>query len=120
MKIIDLSVPIEEGPSDPIPLKIDYKNHRDGAEFLSRFFGADATDMPMGGAAEVVVMSSHAGTHVDAPWHYAPTSEGRSARTIDEMPLEWFFSDALALDMRHKPNGSAISIEDIVQRLERI
>ena len=121
MRIIDLSLPIEEGPSDPIPVKITYKNHENGAEFLSKFFGADKSDLPHGGgAAEAVALSSHSGTHVDAPWHYAPTSEGRKARTIDELPPEWFFSDGVVLDMTHKPNGSAVTVDDIRQSLEKI
>jgi kynurenine formamidase len=121
MRMIDLSVPIEEGPSEPMPPKITYKSHEEGAEFLSQFFGTDKSDLPQGGgAAELVSLGTHAGTHIDAPWHYAPTSEGKKARTIDEMPLEWFFSDGVVLDMRHKPNGSAVTVGDIQQCLEKI
>jgi kynurenine formamidase len=121
MRIIDLSLPIEEGPSDPIPVAITYKSHENGAEFLSKFFGADKGDLPYGGgAAEMVALSSHSGTHVDAPWHYASTSEGKKARTIDELPPEWFFSDGVVLDVTHKLNGSAVTVEDIRLSLEKI
>ncbi len=122
MKIIDLSLPTEESPSEPIGVKITHLNHEQGSEFLCRFFGCVNDDLPggLGAAAESVTLSSHAGTHVDAPWHYAPTSEGRKARTIDEMPPEWFFNDGVVLDMRHKPNGSAVTVEDIRQCLEKM
>jgi len=121
MRMIDLSVPIEEGPSEPMSPTIIYKSHEDGAEFIARFLGADKSDLPRGGgAAETVTLSSHAGTHIDAPWHYSHTSEGKKARTVDEMPLEWFFNDGVVLDMRHKPNGSAVTIEDIQHCLEKM
>jgi len=122
MKIIDLSLPTEESPSEPMGPQITYLTHEQGTEFLCRFFGCTREDLPgsLGAAAESVTLSSHAGTHVDAPWHYAPTSEGLRARTIDEMPPEWFFSDGVLLDMRHKPNGSGVTVEDIQQCLEKM
>ncbi len=121
MRIIDLSVPIEEGQSEPTSPTITYKSHEEGAQFLSRFFNVDRNDLPHGGgAAEAVTLTSHSGTHVDAPWHYFPTSEGEKARTVDEMPLEWFFSDGVLLDMRHKPNGSVVTVDDIRECLERM
>ena len=39
MKAIDLSIPTEESPSEPIGVKIDRIPHEEGAEFLCRFFG---------------------------------------------------------------------------------
>jgi kynurenine formamidase len=122
MKIIDLSLPTEESPSEPIGVKITYLTHEEGSQFLCQFFGCAGNDLPggLGPAAESATLSSHAGTHVDAPWHYAPTSEGKKARTIDEMPPEWFFADGVVLDMRHKQNGSAVTIEDIKQSLDKL
>ena len=57
---------------------------------------------------------------VDAPWHYYPTSGGKKARTIDELPLEWFYGDGVVLDMRHKEQGGLISTEDVKAALEKI
>nr|HDO81090.1 cyclase family protein [Candidatus Bathyarchaeota archaeon] len=57
---------------------------------------------------------------LDAPWHYAPTSEGKPAKTIDEIPLEWCYGDGVILDMRHKPQGSGITVEDLKEALEKI
>ncbi len=122
MKVIDLSIPTEENPSEPTGVKIDRISHERGAEFLCRFFGCVKDDLPngLGAAAESVTLISHAGTHIDAPWHYGPTSEGKRARTVDEMPLEWFFADGVVLDMRHKPKGSAVEVNDIRECLERM
>jgi kynurenine formamidase len=35
------------------------------------------------------------------------------------MPLEWFYGDGVVLDMRQKPPGSAISIDDLKQALKK-
>ena len=40
--------------------------------------------------------------------------------TIDEVPLEWCYSDGVVLDMRHKEDGDRIGVEDVVSELERI
>lgn len=41
---------------------------------------------------EEIELSTHNGTHVDAPWHYHPTMDGGDrAITIDEIPLEWCY-----------------------------
>ena len=45
-------------------------------------------------------MSSHTGTHVDAPLHYGSTCEGAPARTIDAIALDELFCEGLVLDLR--------------------
>ena len=41
-------------------------------------------------------MSDHAGTHVDAPCHFNPDPK---APSIDQVPLEDFFTEAICLDL---------------------
>ncbi len=120
--IIDLSVPTEESPSDPLPIEVVHERHDQTVEAMKRYFGCSETDLPEGlaWANDHAKIYAHAGTHVDAPWHYFPTSEGKKARTIDEMPLEWFYSDGVVLDMRHKSRGSPITVEDLQRALEKI
>jgi kynurenine formamidase len=36
------------------------------------------------------------------------------------MPPEWFFADGVVLDMRHKPAGAAVTVEDIAACLDRM
>ena len=60
------------------------------------------------------------GTHMDAPWHFHPTSEGKRSKTIDEIPIEYCFSDGVVLDMSHKNPGDLISSEDIQDALQKI
>ena len=121
-KIIDLSVPTEESPSEPLPVKVSHEEHKQAVEAMKMFFGCSEHDLPqgLGWANDSVTMGAHAGTHVDAPWHYSPTSEGKRARTIDEMPLEWFYSDGAVLDMRHKPRGSGVTVNDLQEALAKV
>lgn len=123
MKIIDLSVPLEKSPSEqPINVDITYNSHEAGAEFLCQFLGCTKNDLPggIGCASELISLTSHSGTHVDAPWHYYPVAEDKKARTIDQLPLEWFFSNGVILDMRHKPKGAPITIDDLSTALNKI
>ena len=92
LKFIDLSVPIESVPSDPefmIP-KLEYIDHQAGLASAQELLGCRPQDLPLGlgWAVEKITLTSHSGTHLDAPWHYAPISEGKKARTIDQIPLD--------------------------------
>ncbi len=122
IRVIDLSVPLEPSPSEPIPVEVIHEPHTETAEALKRAFGCSENDLPqgLGWANDYVRINAHAGTHVDAPWHYFPTSEGKKARTIDEMPLDWFYSDGVLLDMRHKPGGSVVFVSDLKEALAKI
>jgi kynurenine formamidase len=57
---------------------------------------------------------------VDAPWHYAPVSEGGEARTIDELPLSRFVGPAVVLDVSDMPTGHLLSAEEVGGRLQKI
>jgi kynurenine formamidase len=52
--------------------------------------------------------------------HYGPQSEGKPAKKIDELPIEWFFSDGIVLDLRHKKPGEKILTQDLEGELQRI
>lgn len=126
-RIVDLSISIEpELPSDPpmmIP-KIDYVDHEMGAGQMMEFFpGVKKEQLPegLGWAVEFVHLTTHSGTHLDAPYHYHPTMDnGERALTIDEIPLEWCMSDGVLLDFSHKADGDRISVDDVKKELERI
>jgi kynurenine formamidase len=120
--IFDLSLPLEESPSELIPVSIKHPSHLEGAAAMKGIYGCKDSDLPqgMGWAVDDMTVNSHAGTHVDAPWHYFPTAEGKRSRTIDEIPLEWFFKPGVVLDMRHKESGSVITVEDIQLALTKL
>jgi kynurenine formamidase len=101
---------------------VKYQNHHFGKFAIWLIFGIPAKYLrnKLGWANEIIKLSTHGTTHVDAPWHYAPTSGGKPAKTIDQLPLKWFYSNGVVLDMRHKENGSAITIHDLQLALEKI
>jgi kynurenine formamidase len=125
MRLVDLSVSIEaDAPFEMFPVAVEYHSHADGVELFKRAFGVSESDLVysngLGAAEELLTVSAHTGTHVDAPYHYGPTSEGAPAATIDELPLEWFFSDGVVLDLRHKRPGELIEIADLERALVAI
>ncbi len=127
MKIIDLSIVLEEDlPSDPpiqIP-KIRRLNHKDTAEQMAGFFeGATVDDLPEGNgwAIDFLEVCTHSGTHLDAPWHYYPTMNGgEKAWTIDEVPLEWCIGPGVKVDFRDKPDGYRVMSRDFEDYFKKI
>jgi len=127
MKYIDLSITLEADlPSDPpsmIP-SIEYIDHTMGADQMLEFFpGIKKEQLPesMGWALEIVSMTTHSGTHLDAPYHYHPKMDnGKRALTIDEIPLEWCHSDGVLLDFSAKADGERITADDVDAELKRI
>jgi kynurenine formamidase len=121
--IIDLSVPLTPTPPESmLKVDIEYLSHEDGARLHGAFFGLTPEDLPEGrfAAVENVTLTTHSGTHLDAPYHYGPMSEGKPAKTIDEIPLEWCFGDGVVLDFTHKKAGEAIDVVDVEKALEKI
>ena len=126
-KIIDLSVSLEIGiNSDPpsvLPM-IDYISHQDSAEHVCSFFpGLQKDDLPggEGWAVEQLNISTHNGTHLDAPYHFHSTMDrGKKAITIDQVPLEWCFNPGVKFDFRHMEDGYVVTPNDIKAELKRI
>jgi kynurenine formamidase len=61
-------------------------------------------------------MGDHSGTHVDAPVHFDPRP---GAASIDEMPLEKFYTSAICLDLSHVPLGHAITVPEMEDALTK-
>lgn len=121
MRIIDLSLPTEETNAEPTGPKVRHQAHGDSAPQVAAIFQCARADLPdgLGWGNDFVELSAHAGTHVDAPWHYFPTCGGKPARTIEQLPLEWFYADGFVLDFRHKARGALITVDDCEQALAR-
>ena len=126
-RFVDISMAIENGvPSDPpgYEFQVDYISHADTVPMLEQRYDGLRREELIGGEAfalESVRLSTHNGTHVDAPWHYASTmSDGTPSRTIDQMPLDWFFRPGVKLDFRGFEDGYIAMPEDIDRELARI
>lgn len=130
--IIDLSQSLAPSPDDSLPLTITRTGHKEGAARVIQKLTRDGyftehhpftpADLPDGEflSNEEYAMSVHAGTHMDAPFHYGSLCEGHPARTIDEVPLEWCFRPGVRLDLTHKGAGESITPTDIEDALAAI
>lgn len=126
-RLVDLTVPIKTPAPDEMDPKmavslaaeIDYLNHQDTIPLVTGFFGCRPEELhgSCGWATERIKTSTHAGTHVDAPYHYAPTSGKTPARKIDECPLEWFFGRGVVLNMTHKKSAETVSVQEVKDAL---
>ena len=115
-RFVDLSIFLEnDGVSDPPAFapKIEYFTHRNTYAQIEPFFpGLKQEDLPdgEGWAVERVHLSTHNGTHLDAPYHFHSTMNRalggqERAIAIDEVPLEWCFQPGVKLDFRHLRDG---------------
>lgn len=130
-RFIDISVPLQAGiRSDPptsLP-QIEYRDHRDTAPAFSAYFGVGTEALPEGlyAAVEHCRITTHNGTHVDAPYHYFPRMDealvegGRPSIRIGEVPLEWCFQPGVKLDFRKFDDGYVATPADIRAELDRI
>jgi kynurenine formamidase len=105
MKLIDLSREIYHKmprlPNHPMIIISAFTTHEEKRIADGYSFSSAVTSLNMG---------DHSGTHVDAPVHF---DENPGAKSIDEIPLENFFTEAVCLDLSHKPLKSDISIADL-------
>ena len=95
---------------------------------MAEYMGVGVDQLPGGeyAAVERVAISTHNGTHLDAPYHYFSTMNhalkpgGEPSWRIDEVPLEWCYQPAVKLDFRHLPDGYVATPGDIEAELKRI
>jgi kynurenine formamidase len=130
-RIVDISTPLMGGiRSDPPHMlpKIKYAGHHETAPQMAEYMGIRVDQLPDGEycAREDVEITTHSGTHMDAPWHFFSTMNhalkpgGEPSWTIDEVPLDWCFQPGVKLDFRHLPDGYVATPGDVEAELRRI
>ncbi|MEM8914754.1 MAG: cyclase family protein [Pseudomonadota bacterium] len=126
-KLIDLSVALDPDiVSDPAIMTptVDYLAHAQTADQVTAFFpGLKTDDLPggEGWAIERLAITTHNGTHLDAPYHHHSTMDGgERAITIDEVPLDWCYAAGVRLDFRHFEDGYVATADDVAAELDRI
>ncbi|HWP56990.1 MAG TPA: cyclase family protein [Candidatus Acidoferrales bacterium] len=121
-KIYDLSVSLRAENMETSEVALTRTTHEEAARIFAKRHNVRVSDLPYGSffATERIVLRSHLGTHLDAPYHFYPTSEGRPAKFIDEWPLEMCLGDAVVLDFRHKKPSEPITEYDLAGALEKI
>jgi kynurenine formamidase len=124
VRFIDLSAPIL--PSRPEAasferVEVRFTSHAEGAAQIQALLRVPPQLLRdgEGWAVEELRLGTHSVTHVDAPWHYNSTVRGEKAATIDALPLDWFFSDGVALDLTSKADGEKVTIDDVESALSR-
>lgn len=139
MRIIDLSLPIDDSVAETHPVEITRWEHRSGGDRLgwlwARSQGIKGIIKHITGkeritrdcfkdglflSLEWVRATVHHGTHLDAPYHFGPQSEGKKAKKIEDIPLEWCYGDGVVLDCSDKGAGEVITAEDIKKALDKI
>ena len=124
MKLIDLTKPIQFNTGDPRFMQVRIKHKRHGAaKLLVWLLGLPRRLFPkdfVGWADDTITkMGVHATTHIDAPWHYGPTSDGKPAETIEQIPLEKCIGPGVVLDMTHKADDDPITVADMETALAK-
>lgn len=129
MRILDLSSPIDARAHEPDPVVHEVLSPRDGAlhmtEQVRAHLGLDLDPAVLPDAEflslDRITLTTHVGTHVDAPSHYGSRAsyDGGVPRHVDELPLEWFFGPGVVLDLTGYDTG-AIGAADVERELARI
>lgn len=117
-RIIDLSVCIDSRDIMPEKVTCQLLDHQQGAaklggagstrkvtDFIRRLLGRESTitheDFPdkMGLSSMYYSLSTHTGTHIDAPYHYGWREDAQAVqKTITDIPLEWCYGRGIVID----------------------
>lgn len=111
MEFIDLSRELfhktPAHPSHPPVIITVWNDHNEKKKAGNTVFSSKALS---------IAFSDHAGTHVDAPVHF---DSRPGAQSIDEMPLENFYTSAFCLDLSHVPLKHAITVPEMEEALKK-
>ncbi|MBD3264561.1 MAG: cyclase family protein [Candidatus Omnitrophica bacterium] len=138
MRIVDLSLPIDDKAYEVHPLRIERTSHKEGVEKINKVIMSRTPEgqnrfkegeriikkeqLPGGEflSLEMVYSSVHSGTHLDYSYHYGSVSEGRPSRAAEEIPLHLCYQDGVKLDLTHKKGEDSITDTDVKESLEKI
>lgn len=120
IQLVDLSLPIMNHSFEPEESHITLIDHEQNQRAKAKRLRMLVPDVVHLGAMDIVDTYTHAGTHIDAPYHFGPSNNDARARTVDELPLEWFYGDAVLLDFSGKRLNESISLSDVNAQLDRI
>ena len=111
-KLIDLTQEIYNGmpvyPGHQRTVIFDVKTHEETRELNKP---GTHTSTVMG-----LLMCDHGPTHVDALSH---VDSNPKAESIDQLPLELFYTPAVCLDVSHRRAGEYITVQDLEQACKK-
>jgi kynurenine formamidase len=124
LRVVDLSATIRTSPPD-VPSRqrtdIAYTDHAAGAREMQERWGIPSSLLRAGEGPALErfeQLVTHNTTHVDAPYHYNSSIQGRPSRTIDEIPLDWFIGPGVVVDATDRADGDAVGVDDLKAGLE--
>jgi kynurenine formamidase len=110
MQLVDLSRTIEHRtpahPSHPPVIVTVWNDHSE----VKRAGNTEFTSKSL-----TLSMSDHSATHVDAPCHFSSSS---GAVSIDKVPLENFYTEAICLDLSHVALKHEITVAEMEAALK--
>ncbi|WP_445375673.1 cyclase family protein [Photorhabdus tasmaniensis] len=140
--IIDLSVPIDSDFWEPEKVTREIVDHKAGANklgesylyfhtsswwkrvfvklFKRKKWIIDHNDFPDGMGLSLMYyrLTTHTGTHIDAPYHYGWHKGQEQPATITDIPLDWFYSHGVLLDFSQ--NDQLIDKQAVENQLKEI
>lgn len=137
MRLVDLTATLDPANREKLPPylahvagviapNIEYLDPAEdrGKDQFCASLGCTHADLPDGegwGAERISDMSSHCGTHVDAPLHSGSRSGGKPSRTITDIGLDELFRPAMVLDVREwARGGEPITVEMLDRAIEAV
>ena len=104
--VVDLSATITSSPPE-VPewqrTDVVYSDYAVGAAEMQQLFGVSA-ELLRNGEGPATEYFAHL-----APRHYNSEIQGRAARSIDALPLDWFIGAGVVVDMTGRQDGDAVS-----------
>jgi kynurenine formamidase len=121
--IIDLSASVDASLWEPQRVRRQIVDHKRGGDILGRSYdyfkaaswsgriwrrirrafggGIGHKDFPdqMGLSTMTYELTTHTGTHLDAPFHYGLGAPDGVAATIEKVPLEWCYGRGVVIDL---------------------
>jgi kynurenine formamidase len=112
VRLVDLSLPLMNSSFEPQRTSVVLRDHDLQARAKAKQLRWPVGEAPHSSAMDEVDASTHAGTHVDAPRHFGP-----GARSIDQVPLDWVYGDAVLIDANE---GQRITLSEVRGTLDRL
>jgi arylformamidase len=103
MRIVDLSMTVDECPSTPFAPEEAYFKVRPIVRWEDKGF-----------VSNMVELTVHAGTHIDSPHHFVRTAGG-----VETLPLDTLIGEAVVLDLTAKGKANARIGPDDLDAAER-
>lgn len=127
MRFIDLSSPVDAAGWEPNDVTHTVMSPAEGAVHMSaemrEHAGIDFDPSVLPDcellSLDTLTLTTHTGTHVDAPSHYGSTASYGVPAHIDQMPLDWFWRPGVVLDLTAEPTG-AVGADRLRQEFTRI